>query len=200
MGVEMLSAGFLRQKLPKRHEHLVEDCVKARWVLHVSDVLHELTAHWHHRIIQSWNRPSHPRLTLVPRQGGPFRRWWFVCPRCRRRCESLYVPPDVAGDEWRCRLCWGLIYASQRHGFQHPLRRVLTRRKRISKQRDVVRAERLMRRRQARLPAPQPTSAEAAWFGSDACVKRVDEYFATVAKEKLTAEPVQTVRISQLSA
>jgi hypothetical protein len=132
----MMSPGFLLRKWPKRHEHLVEDLVAARRVLHVADVLPELTG-WHRHVIRSWNPPSHPRLTLVPRQGGPFRRWWWLCPACRRRCESLYTLPDSVGEGWRCH---GLIYASQRHGSRHPLRRVLTRRKRISRGKDAARA------------------------------------------------------------
>jgi hypothetical protein len=73
---------------------------------------------------------------------GPFRRWWFLCPRCRRRCEALYVPPVAVRREWRCRLCWGLIYASQRHGFCHPLRKVLTHRKKITRRQQILRQER----------------------------------------------------------
>ena len=45
----MMSAGFLLRKWPKRHEHLVEECVAGRRVLHVADVLPDLRRHWQER-------------------------------------------------------------------------------------------------------------------------------------------------------
>jgi hypothetical protein len=41
-------------------------------------------------------------------------RWWFSCPRCGRRCDKLYLPPDAA--DFACRRCHGLLYLSQRLG------------------------------------------------------------------------------------
>src|SRR5438128_2671402 len=145
----MISAAFLLRRWPKRHDHLVEECVAARQALHVGDVLPHLTG-WHGHVIRSWNPPTRPYLTLVPRMAGPFRRWWFLCPRCRRRCEALYAMPGASREDWQCRLCHRLIYASQRYGFRHPLRRVLTHRKRTTRRKDVLRAERRMARRQVR--------------------------------------------------
>jgi hypothetical protein len=145
----MLTGGFLRQKWPQRHDHLVEECVSARRALHVTDVLPDLMEHWHDRVISRWSPPTHPRLTLVPRMAGPFRRWWFLCPRCRRRCETLFVPPTARAGDWRCRVCQGLIYASQRYGSRHPLRGVLTRRKKITCQKDARRQERRWARQAA---------------------------------------------------
>src|SRR5262249_22382440 len=109
----MLSLGFLGRKWSKRHEHLVEDCICNGRALHVGDVLPEL-AHGAKVGRARWSRPSHPHLTLVSRMGGPVLRWWFLCPRCQGRCETLYVPPHAPRDAWACRTCHGLIYASQR--------------------------------------------------------------------------------------
>jgi hypothetical protein len=39
------------------------------------------------------------------------RRWWFFCPQCRTRRQSLYVESD--NYRWNCRECAGLAYASQ---------------------------------------------------------------------------------------
>lgn len=106
--------------------------------------------------------------------GGPFRRRWFVCPRCQRPREALYVPPDF---QWRCRICWDLIYASQRYGERHPLRKKLTPRKRVTMRKEVLRQQRQWARRQSRLsPAglrhvatrgpsghPDPTISTSPW-------------------------------------
>ena len=144
----MRSAAFLARQWPRVREYLVEECVAARRVLHVNDVLPQLTG-WHRAIISKWNPPTHPQLTLVPRMGGPFRRWWFVCPRCGDRRDALYSLPGGSPTDWRCRACHGLIYASQRHGPRHPLSRVLTRRKRAGRQKTVWRQERLRARQVA---------------------------------------------------
>src|SRR5262249_35302004 len=110
----MASRAFLLNRWPKRHAHVVEACR----VLDVRDVL----PHFDPRdraVLRSWNPPAHPWLTVVSYDAGPLRRWWFLCPRCRRRCETLFIPPDVLGEDWRCRRCvchGGLVYASQRHG------------------------------------------------------------------------------------
>lgn len=48
-----------------------------------------------------WTRPPY---------GG--RRWWFCCPRCRRRCGVLYSAPLYP--TFACRLCHDLRYVSQR--------------------------------------------------------------------------------------
>ena len=174
----MLSGEFLRQKWPQRHNHLVEECVTARRALHVTDVLPELATHPRGDAICRWSPPSHPRLTLVQHMAGPFRRWWFLCPTCRRRCETLYVPPDACADDGRCRQCHGLIYAIQRYGFRHPLRRVLTRRKKRTAQKRIIPLERRIAKASARAmksipPAPAgPSLAELR-----ATAERVREHF-----------------------
>jgi hypothetical protein len=45
----------------------------------------------------------------IQHDGG--RRWWFLCPGCRRRMGVLYLPRDRTG--FRCRDCYGLRYPSQ---------------------------------------------------------------------------------------
>jgi hypothetical protein len=47
-----------------------------------------------------------PLTTTIPRFGGL--RYYFLCPRCRRRVGKLY---DVRG--WACRRCHRLTYQSQ---------------------------------------------------------------------------------------
>ena len=43
-------------------------------------------------------------------------RWWFSCPRCRRRVAKLYLPPQPAEPEFACRQCHQLTYRSvQQH-------------------------------------------------------------------------------------
>jgi len=135
----MLTAGFLRQQWPKWHEHLVEECD----VLHVNDVLRsinpsELATRW------EWTLTGPLAFRLVARPGGPFKRWWIECPRCGERRDALYLPPDAT--RWACRECHGLIYATQRHGFRHPIRKVLTHRKRVTLQREVSRQQRRWKR------------------------------------------------------
>ena len=43
---------------------------------------------------------------------GKHCRWWFLCPRCTRRCGWLYLPRG--GDQFACRKCHDLAYLSQR--------------------------------------------------------------------------------------
>jgi hypothetical protein len=171
----MIPAAFELQKWPKRHEHLVEECVAAGRVLHVSDVLPYLTG-WHRNVIRSWNPPTHPHLTLVPRMGGPFRLWWFLCPTCRRRCEALYVLPGARPDDHRCRTCWGLIYASQRYGFRHPLRRVATPRKKITRRNEVLRQQRQMARQSSRWDGDSTNMIDDLESRSTESVERIKEY------------------------
>lgn len=49
----------------------------------------------------------------VPHFGG--RRYWFVCPSCRRRVRKLYHYVAFFGERrgFACRLCLGLPYRSQ---------------------------------------------------------------------------------------
>src|SRR5262249_28547938 len=137
---EMPLAKSRFHKWPRRHAHVVEACR----ALDLRDVLPHLDRR-EQAMLPSWNPPSHPWLTLVPHDAGPLRRWWFLCPHCRRRCETLFIPPDVSGDDWRCRRCvchGGLVYASQRHGRRHPLRQRLTPRKRVGHSKAAARLRR----------------------------------------------------------
>ena len=142
----MPSLGFLRNKWPKRHEFLVEQCQ----ALHVSEVLpylHRLNL----KLIDTYlTLSTHPYLRVVPRRGGPFKKWYFQCPWCRRPYETLYIPPAGRPNGWRCRVCWGLVYASQRYGFRHPLRKKLTHRKRLTRLKLIRRQERSRIRAMAR--------------------------------------------------
>ena len=120
-------------KWPKRHQYVVEECKS----LHVNDVSIYLDR-FHRSILRTFNPQNYPNLLLVSRMGGPFKRWWWECPHCRRRRDALYLPPDVSGWDWRCRKCWDLVYASQRYGYRHPLRKKLTYRKKRSLQNEVI--------------------------------------------------------------
>jgi hypothetical protein len=48
------------------------------------------------------------RMTSVELTFGP--RWYWLCPRCGRRCEAVYVTREVG-----CRVCLRLGYLSQSH-------------------------------------------------------------------------------------
>lgn len=113
----------------KRHAYVVEECrtIGVRELVRALSPQQRVT-------LTYWHPPGRPALTIILRQMGAARRWSLRCPACGRRCDALLVPPDVSGEHWRCRRCWGgLPYASQRYGRRHPLRGVLTPRKRLSK-------------------------------------------------------------------
>lgn len=56
---------------------------------------------------------SHYRVAMhAARQPLGGRRWWFFCPECRTRRQTLYVAPE--NYRWTCRSCAGLAYTSQR--------------------------------------------------------------------------------------
>jgi hypothetical protein len=150
----MLTAGFLRQQRPKWHQFVIEECD----VLHVSGVLRsvdpfELATRW------EWTLRGPLPLRLVARLGGPFKRWWIECLSCGRRRDAVYLPPDATS--WACRTCHQLVYATQRYGFRHPLRKVLTHRKRVTLQREVSRQERRWGRARAKQDREPPMSAES---------------------------------------
>jgi len=48
-------------------------------------------------------------VTTECNYGG--KRWWFFCPRCKRRCRILYLPYDEF--RYACRICHNLTYRSQ---------------------------------------------------------------------------------------
>ncbi len=138
----MYSLAFEQRKWPKKHDYLVEQFEP----LNVRDVLGYISAyHCDNRL--PWSPPTHPHLTVVPRKRSPV-RWYFLCPVCGRRCEDLFPPYLGATKDLKCRICSNLIYASQRHGKRHPLRKELTPRKRITQQRRQARYERASARNQ----------------------------------------------------
>ena len=61
------------------------------------------------------------RIEYTPCTYGGIGRPWFLCPSpspdCGRRCAVLYRPE--AGGLYRCRLCCGLSYQSQRERRRH---------------------------------------------------------------------------------
>src|SRR5262249_26653703 len=146
----VLPARFVLHKRPTRHARLVEECR----LLDVRDSLAALPPSDQRQLSVWYPLPEHPWLRLVRHDAGRIRRWWFACPRCQRRCETLYRPPEACSEyDWRCRRCWRLTYVSQ-YGSRHPLRHVLTPRKQVSRQR----AGRRLQRRGSRL---DPEGAEA---------------------------------------
>ena len=132
------------EKWQKLHEHVVEECE----FLHAQDLSWHIPAHLRRRGGQEWAPPSHPNLRMVSRQCGSCVRWFLLCPECRRRCETLYILPGEDPDDWICRTCGDLIYASQRYGIRHPLRWKRTPRKRRGIQKAVSRQNRLIASRQ----------------------------------------------------
>jgi len=133
----MYGLAFEQQKWPKKHDYLVEQFEP----LNVRDVLGYISAyHADNRL--PWNPPTHPHLTVVPKKRPPI-RWYFLCPACGRRCEDLFPPYLGATKDLKCRTCSNLIYASQRHGKRHPLRKTLTSRKRVSRQKSQARFEKI---------------------------------------------------------
>src|SRR5215469_6131161 len=139
----MGNRGFFEQKWPKKHEYVVEECLAVR----VSELMRRDGRPYH---------PSYGELPLVEKRHGAVRRYYFLCPSCSRVCEALFRPPYPFGDkrllkDWRydigqagfaCRRCYGLVYASQRYGRNHPLRQIPPPRLRLSRQRRLARAER----------------------------------------------------------
>jgi len=136
----MYNLAFEQRKWPKKHAYLVEQFEP----LNVRDVLgHITTFHAQNRL--PWNPPGLPHLTVVPRTRQPV-RWYFLCPACNRKCEDLYPPYLGATKDLKCRICSNLIYASQRYGTRHPLRKILTPRKRITEQKRIARYEKVSAR------------------------------------------------------
>lgn len=140
----MTPAGFLKNKWPRVHDYVVEECLE----LHVSDVLAVSPPTWQRQLVRRWQPdPRHaPRLWLVLAPAGYAERWRFCCPTCRRHCEALFVAPGAMQTDLRCRTCWSLIYASQRYGERHPLRKTVTYRKRVTVRKEVMRQQRRQHR------------------------------------------------------
>lgn len=50
-----------------------------------------------------------PQYTISGLKGG-YKRWWWTCPNCGRRCGVLYLPPGAV--KFACRSCHNLTYRS----------------------------------------------------------------------------------------
>ena len=37
----------------------------------------------------------------------------FLCPRCQRKVQKLFLPRDTPKDDWACQRCHRLVYRSQ---------------------------------------------------------------------------------------
>ena len=105
---------------PKLHPHVVEECSR----LTVETLMAAAPEHFlTDNLAIDFIRGPYRGLRLVPRQHGPCKRWWVECPSCGKRRDALYEPPHAQAGDWRCRTCHSLVYASQRYGQRHPLRR-----------------------------------------------------------------------------
>jgi len=60
-------------------------------------------------VVNLWKTRQTVTLESMPLHFGGL-RWWFLCPRCSRRCAKLYL----LDGRFACRVCQGLAYTSQR--------------------------------------------------------------------------------------
>ena len=133
----MITAGFLRQKIKKIYERVVEECTE----LHISEYLAFLYEQ------ASYSSPPHlrsppvyPELKLIEGRAGIFIRTFFECPGCGRRRLSLFLAPGNPNIfNYLCRACIGLPYVCQRYSRGHPLRAINTYRKKRTKQKEMMR-------------------------------------------------------------
>ena len=134
----MITAGFLRQKFEKIYEYTVEECSE----LHISEYLACLYEQ------ESYSSPSHlrpppvyPELKLIEGRAGIFIRTFFKCPMCGHPRMSLFLAPEDSDIfNYKCRICIGLVYSCQRYGQRHPLRKILTHRKKVSLRNEMMRS------------------------------------------------------------
>ena len=139
----MQTYAFEFRKWPKKHEFVIEQC----YFLHISQVLG-----WK-KTLEEQNLSNYlffkfPWLKIVPTRGGFCTKWWFQCPTCERRCENLYREPDSEPEDWGCRKCKNLIYASQRYGHTNPLRKRLTPRKQTTLKKRKIREKQKLKKLQ----------------------------------------------------
>ena len=62
-------------------------------------------------------------------------RWFFICPACERRCNKLFLPPDMAVDRrklYLCKVCHKLKNQSALTGQNYIYRKVIRPLKRMS--------------------------------------------------------------------
>jgi len=90
------------------------------------------------------------------------------------------VPPDWDPMDWQCRICHNLIYATQRYGFRHPLRKVLTPRKKASLRKEILRQKKI-RERQKKKQAKLFKESEPTLTGEDTEARsNIDKIFASM--------------------
>ena len=58
--------------------------------------------------------------------------------QARKIWRQIHLPEHRLTD-WRCRSCWSLVYACQRYGNRHPLRKQLTHRKKMGLRKLILR-------------------------------------------------------------
>jgi hypothetical protein len=110
---------FLAHRWPKRHRWTIQECKP----LSVADFVQARTGMIRARL---------PDVRIVEQAAGCVRRSYVVCPKCRNLCQHLYLPPETRRS-WACRKCHNIIYASQRYGRKHLLRRILPPRARLNR-------------------------------------------------------------------
>lgn len=102
----------LSARRPKKCAGLVEQAEH----LNVPDLLERLTPE-ERRTREVYVPPEAPNVVLVRIRKGALPWFWYsICPRCRRRCESLHRPSWALPGDWRCVRCHNLTYASRRYG------------------------------------------------------------------------------------
>jgi len=137
------NSSFEGNRWPKKHQFCVEECN----FLNINDVLGHLNI-LHQQYPSADFLSEYPWLTIVKGRGGFCEKYWFQCPICSCPCENLYREPDSVPEDWGCRKCHNLIYASQRFGPRNSLRQVLTPRKKRTRQKEMMRQNRKFARQQ----------------------------------------------------
>jgi hypothetical protein len=153
----MLSPAFISHQFAKRN---------SKWVVEQCDAIR--AADLPRRDGQPYL--PHPETPIHAVKSGACVRWYFECPGCDKLVETLYRLPadDVEPLDCRsaigrlgyaCRSCHRLVYASQRYGKNHPLRQVLTSRKRRHRGfgKPYLNRRKVMRRAVQWMDAPEPT-------------------------------------------
>ena len=130
----MITYAFEIRKWEKVHEYCVENCDE----LHISKA-REFLPPYNKQNFLAWQHPQYSWLQLVPKRNGCCVRWWLLCPTCNKCRESLYLTPEAGFNDFQCRVCCSLVYSSQRFSRRHPVRQVLTVRKRIALEKEGAR-------------------------------------------------------------
>lgn len=88
---------------------LVEDCDK----ISITDILREYKTKIKETLIRSKFNMLNENVIIAPtKTGNGGTRFWFICPRCKRRSGDLLQHPlqGILG----CRICLGLEYKKRR--------------------------------------------------------------------------------------